>query len=165
MFSFSFGEILVIATMGLIVIGPERLPETARFLAHWAKRIRRQVSEIQADIRREIKLEDAGGLEEMKSIHREVTQMGREAGATVRGAVRGVSEEVGKVQAGVVRGGNSEPQNALVKMLPMKRGEDSPQSPKPTQDMDVSQKIKSEEYQDLDERLRKVEDHCRGAQN
>ena len=52
MFSFSFGEILVIAMVGLIVIGPERLPGAARFLGHLFGRVRRQVNEVRTDIQR-----------------------------------------------------------------------------------------------------------------
>lgn len=99
MFSFSFGEILVIATVGLLVIGPERLPETARFLGHLFGRIRRQVSEVRADIRREMQLED------MKSIHREFTDAAQGANRAFQSAARGASEEAGKIQAEVMEDG------------------------------------------------------------
>ena len=96
MFSFSFGEILVIATVGLLVIGPERLPETARFLGHLFGRIRRQVGEVRADIRREMQLED------MKGIHREFSDAARGANRAFQSAARGASEEAGKIQAEVM---------------------------------------------------------------
>ena len=96
MFSFSFGEILVIATVGLIVIGPERLPETARFLGHLFGRVRRQVNDVRADIRREMQLED------MKHIHREFTDAKRGAETAFRSAARGASEEAGKIKAEVM---------------------------------------------------------------
>ena len=93
MFSFSFGEILVIAMVGLIVIGPERLPGAARFLGHLFGRVRRQVNEVRTDIQREMQLED------MKSIHREFTDAARGANKVFQSAARGVSEEAGKIQA------------------------------------------------------------------
>ena len=108
MFNFSFGEVLLVATVALIVIGPERLPKAAQFLGHWIKRIRRQVSVVQNDIRREMQLEDKGGLEEAKSIHREFTQLGREAKSAFDSGARGFSEEARQIQAGVRKGGNSE---------------------------------------------------------
>ena len=101
MFSFSFGEILVIAMVGLLIIGPERLPETARFLGLLFGRIRRHVSEVRADIRREMELED------MKRIQHELTDTARGANAAIHGATRGASEEAGKIQAEVVEGGEN----------------------------------------------------------
>ncbi|MDM5146852.1 Sec-independent protein translocase protein TatB [Candidatus Persebacteraceae bacterium Df01] len=65
MFNISFGEIFIIATIGLIIIGPERLPETARFIGHLLSRLQRQAATVKADVRREMELED------MKSIQRE----------------------------------------------------------------------------------------------
>ena len=65
MFGISFGEILLIVTVGLIIVGPKRLPETARFIGHLFSRVHRQVNSVKADIRREMDLED------IKNIHRE----------------------------------------------------------------------------------------------
>ena len=96
MFSFSFGEILVIAMVGLIVIGPDRLPETARFLGHLFGRVRRQINEVRRDIQQEMQLED------MKSIHREFTDAAQGANKVFQSAAQGMSEEVRKIQAEVV---------------------------------------------------------------
>lgn len=71
MLGIGFGEIVIIGTIGLIVVGPQRLPETARFLGHLFNRIQRQVNMVKADIRREI------ALEEMKNIHREYEETTR----------------------------------------------------------------------------------------
>ena len=84
--------------MLIAVIGPERLPETVRFLMHWFRRIRGQVSGVRTDILREMELED------MKKIHREFTDAKRGAETAFRSAVRGVSEEAGKIQAEVMEG-------------------------------------------------------------
>ena len=123
MFSFSFGEILVIATVGLIVIGPERLPETARFLGHWFGRIRRQVNEVRTDIRREMQLED------MKSIHREFTDAKRGAETAFHSAARGSSEEAGKIKAEAMEGNSdsekSEPKTAPTELSSAKAGDNS----------------------------------------
>lgn len=76
MLSIGFSELLIIGTVGLIVIGPKRLPETARFLGHLFGRLQRQIASVKADIRREMAVED------MKSIHREY----EEAAEKMRGA-------------------------------------------------------------------------------
>ena len=74
MFNISFGEIVVVAVVGLIIIGPRRLPETARFVGHLVSRVQRQAAEVKADIRREMDLED------LKSIHREYENAARGIG-------------------------------------------------------------------------------------
>ena len=51
-------ELLLVAIIGLVVVGPERLPRLARTLGLWVKRLRCQVSSIQRDINRELELED-----------------------------------------------------------------------------------------------------------
>ena len=51
-------ELLLVAIIGLVVVGPERLPRLARTLGLWVKRLRGQVSSIQRDINRELELED-----------------------------------------------------------------------------------------------------------
>ena len=58
MFDIGFTELLVIGVVALIVIGPEKLPRVARTLGHLAGRLQRYVSDVKADINREIELEE-----------------------------------------------------------------------------------------------------------
>jgi sec-independent protein translocase protein TatB len=58
MFDIGFSELLVIALVALIVIGPERLPRVARTLGHLAGRLQRYVADVKADINREMELEE-----------------------------------------------------------------------------------------------------------
>jgi sec-independent protein translocase protein TatB len=58
MFDIGFSELMVIGVVALIVVGPERLPRVARTLGHLAGRLQRYVSDVKADINREIELED-----------------------------------------------------------------------------------------------------------
>jgi sec-independent protein translocase protein TatB len=57
-FGISFGEILVITVVALIVIGPERLPKVARTLGLLAGRAQRYVSAVKSDIERELKADE-----------------------------------------------------------------------------------------------------------
>ena len=66
MFDIGFSEIVVIAVVALIVIGPERLPKTARTLGHLFGRLQRYVADVKADINREIQLD------ELKKLQQEV---------------------------------------------------------------------------------------------
>jgi sec-independent protein translocase protein TatB len=58
MFDIGFTELLVIGVVALIVIGPEKLPRVARTVGHLAGRLQRYVSDVKADINREIELEE-----------------------------------------------------------------------------------------------------------
>ena|SRR6187455_152078 len=58
MFDIGFSELLVIGVVALIVIGPEKLPRVARTVGHLAGRLQRYVSDVKADINREIELEE-----------------------------------------------------------------------------------------------------------
>src|SRR3954467_56757 len=58
MFDVGFSEIVVIAVVALIVIGPERLPRVARTLGHLFGRMQRYVNDVKADIAREMELDE-----------------------------------------------------------------------------------------------------------
>jgi len=58
MFDIGFSELMVIGLVALIVIGPERLPRVARTMGHLVGRLQRYVSDVKADINREVELED-----------------------------------------------------------------------------------------------------------
>jgi sec-independent protein translocase protein TatB len=64
MFDFSFGELALISAVALIVLGPERLPKVARTVGEWAGKAQRYVSQVKADINREIELSDLKKLQE-----------------------------------------------------------------------------------------------------
>ena len=58
MFDIGFSELLVIGIVALIVIGPEKLPRMARTVGILAGRLQRYVSDVKADINREIELDE-----------------------------------------------------------------------------------------------------------
>lgn len=58
MFDLGFSELMVIALVALIVIGPERLPRVARTMGHLAGRLQRYVADVKADIGREVELDE-----------------------------------------------------------------------------------------------------------
>ena len=58
MFDIGFSELLVIGVVALIVIGPEKRPRMARTVGHLAGRLQRYVSDVKADINREIELDE-----------------------------------------------------------------------------------------------------------
>ena len=83
MFEVGFSEMLVIAVVALIVIGPERLPGVARTIGHLLGRLNRYVSDVKADINREMEIEELRKFKEQfqgaaqdvqNTIHQELEQ-------------------------------------------------------------------------------------------
>lgn len=58
MFDIGFSEIIVCAVVGLVVIGPERLPETVRTVGLWIGRIKRSLRETREDLERQVGMDD-----------------------------------------------------------------------------------------------------------
>jgi sec-independent protein translocase protein TatB len=58
MFDLSFTHMAILAVVALVVIGPERLPRVARTLGHLYGRMQRYVTDVKADINREIELDE-----------------------------------------------------------------------------------------------------------
>jgi len=58
MFDIGFTELMVIAVVALIVVGPERLPRVARTAGALIGRLQRYVADVKADINREVELDE-----------------------------------------------------------------------------------------------------------
>jgi len=58
MFDIGFLEILVIAVIALVVMGPERLPQALRTFALWFGRIKQQFRSVRAELEDEIGIDD-----------------------------------------------------------------------------------------------------------
>ena len=87
MFDIGFSEMIVIAVVALVVIGPERLPKVARTLGHLFGRMQRYVNDVKSDISREMELEELRKLQATvedaaraieTSVHQEVSSTGNE---------------------------------------------------------------------------------------
>jgi sec-independent protein translocase protein TatB len=60
MFDIGLSELMVIAIVALVVIGPERLPKVARTAGHLFGRLQRYVTQVKSDISREMELAELG---------------------------------------------------------------------------------------------------------
>jgi len=92
MFDIGFSEMLVIAVVALIVIGPERLPKAARTLGHLFGRLQRYVNDVKADINREMELD------ELRKLQKEVQTAASELKSSVESAAQGVETGVRDVE-------------------------------------------------------------------
>lgn len=58
MFDIGFSELLLIAVVALVVLGPERLPKAARFAGLWVRRARNQWDSVKQELERELHAEE-----------------------------------------------------------------------------------------------------------
>lgn len=58
MFGISFGELLLVGLVALLVLGPERLPGAARTAGLWIGRLKRSFNSIKMEVEREIGADD-----------------------------------------------------------------------------------------------------------
>lgn len=73
MFGISFSELLVVVVVGLIVLGPQKLPGLLRTLGEWVGRLRRLTTEVRAQsgIDELLRAEGlSGGLSELRGLIR-----------------------------------------------------------------------------------------------
>lgn len=83
MFDIGFSELLVIAVVALVVLGPERLPKAARFAGLWVRKARAQWYSVKAEFEREVANDE---------LRRSVSEAGREIKAGLDQTSRAVSE-------------------------------------------------------------------------
>jgi sec-independent protein translocase protein TatB len=88
MFDIGFSEIVVIAVVALVVLGPEKLPKAARTLGHLFGRLQRYVNDVKSDIKREI------DLEELRKLQQSVQTTAKEFETSMISATQGVEASV-----------------------------------------------------------------------
>lgn len=93
MFDIGFSELMVIALVALIVIGPERLPKVARTAGHLLGRLQRYVNDVKADINREMQLED------LRKLQQQVEQSAREVETSVHKEFTSAEDSLNKATA------------------------------------------------------------------
>jgi len=93
MFDIGFSEIVVIAVVALVVLGPEKLPKTARTLGHLFGRLQRYVNDVKRDIQRELELD------ELRKLQQNVQSAAREIETSMASATRDVEQNVRDVEA------------------------------------------------------------------
>ena len=88
MFDVGFSELLVIAVVALLVLGPERLPKAARFAGLWVRKARAQWNSVKAEFERDLADDD------LKRSLRETQDALRDAHASLRNAGVGLQQEL-----------------------------------------------------------------------
>ncbi|WLI76665.1 Sec-independent protein translocase protein TatB [Kosakonia sp. H02] len=58
MFDIGFGELLLVFVIGLVVLGPQRLPVAVRTVAGWVRALRSLATTVQNELTQELKLQE-----------------------------------------------------------------------------------------------------------
>ena len=91
MFDVGFSEMIVVAIIALIVLGPEKLPKVARTVGHLLGRMQRYVNDVKADINREVELD------ELRKLQQSMQETARSIEQTVTQNVNSVQSELNSV--------------------------------------------------------------------
>ncbi len=87
MFDIGFSEMIVIAVIALVVLGPEKLPRVARTAGHLLGRMQRYVNDVKADINREVELD------ELRKLQKEMQNTANSIEQSVKGQFDSVQTE------------------------------------------------------------------------
>ncbi|MCU7833978.1 MAG: Sec-independent protein translocase protein TatB [gamma proteobacterium symbiont of Taylorina sp.] len=93
MFDIGFWELSLIGIVGLLVIGPERMPAVARTVGKWVGRANRFIANVKDDINKELKDED------LKKILEEQQKLADEfkaASNTMKSSIESETESIKK---------------------------------------------------------------------
>jgi len=117
MLGIDFPELVVIAVVALIVIGPEHLPKVARTIGHLWGRAQRYISSVKADMSRDL------ALDELRKLQQQAQQAASNFGQTIHQAAQDVSTQANELEAEVASSkygvGQSIPESELAaKVLP-----------------------------------------------
>jgi sec-independent protein translocase protein TatB len=100
-FDIGFSELLVIAVVALVVLGPERLPKAARFAGLWVRRARNQWDSVKQELERELHAD------EIKRQFRDVQSSVQDTEAQLRASGEAVRREAEMMRQDVARHGDA----------------------------------------------------------
>ena len=111
MFDIGFSELLIVAVVALVVLGPERLPKAARFAGLWVRRARAQWNSVKSELERDLAAEELRkSLQDTQDAMRGFGDSVRKAGNEVE---RGFTDTRDSVRE-AVRGAGAAAQGATV---------------------------------------------------
>ena len=88
MFDIGFTELVLIAIIALVVIGPKRLPETLRFVGLWVGRIKRGLARAYKEIDQELGLDEVRRQLHNEEVLRSIDEHKRKLEADIRNSLK-----------------------------------------------------------------------------
>lgn len=92
MFDIGFIELVLVAIVALLVIGPERLPGAIRTTTGWVRHIRRSISEIKTEIEQDLHNDQV--LSELRQAKNDIQQDVETLTTSVQEGQRGLHDAV-----------------------------------------------------------------------
>ena len=97
MFDIGFPELMLVSIVALLVIGPERLPETIRSIMLWIGRIRRTFTNIKTELEQEL-----GADEIRRQLHNEtILKEINESKNQVQGALKEADQSIEEMKSSI----------------------------------------------------------------
>lgn len=87
MFDVGLSEVVLIALLGLIVLGPKRLPEAARIAGQWMGKLRRFITDVKHDFGSELHNAELGDLYKLKNELEETRRMVQDTSSALLGQI------------------------------------------------------------------------------
>ena len=110
MLDFSFGELMMIGAVALVVLGPERLPRVARAFGEMLGKAQRYVLQVRSEFQREIELADLKRVqEEARKAAASLESSFRQVAGSVQGAADQASAEMSAAEASVATSQSGSP--------------------------------------------------------
>lgn len=108
MFGIDFPELVIIAVVALIVIGPEHLPKVARTIGHLWGRGQRYVNGVKADISRDM------ALDELRQMQQKMEQEAGDIGKTVNQTSQELERELKNVEGSATASASEMPRHEII---------------------------------------------------
>lgn len=103
MFDIGFTEMVIVAVVALIVLGPERLPKVAKQAGQWMSKLRRYVDDVKSDINRQMELD------ELRKLKTEVTEAAQTLHSSMQSAVSETKTELNSISGAFMNAGSTTP--------------------------------------------------------
>ena len=107
MFDIGFAELVLVGVVGLLVIGPERLPGTIRTASLWLNRLRRGFNDIKREVQQELHNDEV--MQELRKTGEQIKTQADEIGQSVEGAADSLQRPALEVNEGPKPSGQAAP--------------------------------------------------------
>lgn len=97
MFDIGFSEIIIIALLGLVVLGPERLPEVAKTVFRWIHYLKQAANGVRDTVEKELNIEQLKQdmhFEEIDKQLQSLKDQAKEAGEQLQGIERDLNRNL-----------------------------------------------------------------------
>lgn len=92
MFDISFSELMIIAVVTLLVVGPDKLPHLARTVGAFVGRLQRYVAQVKEEVNREVRFA------ELQSLQQEIKEGKRKVEASMMDSMEDIHAAVSSVK-------------------------------------------------------------------